>query len=162
MHFVLDLHHSSDGVRGQVLRNGADGPEDFSGWLELFRLLEPRPATGPDPVQTVRRLVEAENRHDREAAERLLAADFVGITRARGEEQARDELLAEVARPANPDLDRDVDADDLWTGRGPNLCVVRSIVTTDEPVRRFRNLHVLVVEQDRWRCLAWQVTELKP
>lgn len=161
MHFVLDLHHSSDGIRGQVMRNGASGPEDFSGWLDLFRLLEPHPATGPDPVQTVRQLAEAENRHDRHAAEQLLAADFVGITRARGEEQTRDKLLDEIASPGNPELYRAVDAHEVWMGQGLNLCVVRSIVSTDKPPKRFRNLHVLTMVQGHWLCLAWQVTELK-
>lgn len=50
MRYIIDLYHSSRGVHGEVLVEGADAPVPFWGWLELVRLLEPPPPpTGPAP-----------------------------------------------------------------------------------------------------------------
>jgi hypothetical protein len=94
----------------------------------------------------------------------LLSEDFVGITRANGKERTRDGLLADIAHPAKPALRRELeDLTILW--RSSDLAVARSTVATTDAGdpnagrRRFRNLHVLRLEEGRWRCLAWQVTE---
>jgi hypothetical protein len=49
MRFVLDLRQTAQGVEGEVTREGSGAAEPFCGWLELLRLLEPRPASSPDP-----------------------------------------------------------------------------------------------------------------
>jgi hypothetical protein len=40
MRFVVDLRHTDQDVEGEVLREGSEVAEPFSGWLELLRLLE--------------------------------------------------------------------------------------------------------------------------
>ncbi|MFG2001137.1 nuclear transport factor 2 family protein [Spirillospora sp. NPDC048911] len=165
MRFVLELHHTSDGIQGRLIRDDERKPAAFNGWLELLRLLEPRPPGAHALVESVRGLVQAENDCDREAASGLLSADCAGITRARGVEQGREQLLSEIAAPQNPLLHREIDVEGAW--RSSNLGVVRSIVAVHDPAKRtesparFRNLHVLTAEGGRWTCLAWQVTELK-
>lgn len=158
MRFILDLHHTPDGIHGQVIRDEPGQSESFNGWLELLRLLEPAPAgEGGDPALAVRLLVQAENNRDRETADGLLSAQFVGITRAKGSEQGRQELLMEIADPAKPAVHHRLDK--IWSRQASDLGVVRSIVTTDAP---FRNTHILIHEDGTWRCLAWHVTRLEP
>lgn len=41
MRFILDLHHTPDGVRGHLTPEGSDRAQPFEGWLDLLRLLEP-------------------------------------------------------------------------------------------------------------------------
>ncbi|WP_395110159.1 nuclear transport factor 2 family protein [Actinomadura sp. SCN-SB] len=176
MRFVLDLYPGPDGIHGQVTLEDRNSAESFSGWLELIRLLEPPPAQGesrPEPprdlVEPVRQLVEAENHRDRNTADRVLSESCVGVTRAGGIEQTREEFLDELASPRDLRLHRELDVVGAWSRRYPIFGVVRSIVTTRDRSRidhavkgRFRNLHVLVLEDERWRCLAWQVTRLAP
>jgi hypothetical protein len=38
--YVVELHQIADVVQGQVTRQGSTEPEQFTGWLELLRLLE--------------------------------------------------------------------------------------------------------------------------
>ena len=120
-----------------------------------------------DLIERVRRLVEAENERDRAKAESILAEDFAAITRARGVEQNRYDLLEEVANPKNPTLRRELDESDLWIRISGNQGVVRSLVrTTDrsspnDPPVTFRNVHVFERQRDSWNCLSWQVTKLE-
>jgi hypothetical protein len=51
MRFVLDLRETTQGVEGEVTREGSGTAEPFCGWLELLRLLELRPASRPGPRQ---------------------------------------------------------------------------------------------------------------
>jgi hypothetical protein len=44
--FIVELHHTGDGVDGEVTAEGATESQRFSGWLELLRLLEPPPTQG--------------------------------------------------------------------------------------------------------------------
>ncbi len=117
-------------------------------------------------IELVRQLIEAENEHDREKAEPILAEDFTAITRARGEEQNRDALLEEIANPKNPNLLRKLDPG-AWERESGDLGVVRSFITMMDRTNpqaepgRFRNIHVFQRQQGRWLCVTWQVTGLK-
>jgi len=118
-----------------------------------------------DLTDLVCQLVKAENECERAKADSILAQNFTAITRARGEEQNRDDLLNEIENPKNPNIHRIVDV--LSTLGSGDIVVVRSVVTTTDqadsktPPKRFRNTHVFDKQQGTWLCVAWQVTELK-
>jgi Domain of unknown function (DUF4440) len=124
-------------------------------------------ASETDLIEQVRRLVEAENERNRATADEILAQDFAAITRARGVEQNRDALLAEVENPKNPNLRRELGESDLWVRVSGDQGVVRSLVKTtdrtspDEAPTTFRNVHVFERQGESWKCLAWQVTKLE-
>jgi len=123
-------------------------------------------AARASPIDLVRQLVEAENERNRAAAEAVLAEDFAAITRARGVEQDRDGLLDEIAQPKSSTVRRAL-GDDLWLHQSGDLAVVRSLVTTTDDAapadapKTYRNLHVFERRDGRWKCLAWQVSELR-
>ena len=110
-------------------------------------------------------LVKAENECDRAKVDSILAQNFTAITRARGEEQNRGDLLNEIENPKNPNIHRMVDA--LPPLGSDKIVVVRSVATTTDQAdskaspRSFRNIHVFEKQQEIWLCVAWQVTELK-
>jgi hypothetical protein len=120
--------------------------------------------TTPDAL--VITLIDAENTRDRQAADDVLAADFTQITRARGVEQARPALLDELEKPANTGILRSLVAGSLSTKTSGDLAVVRSLVETRDAAQpaaapgRFRNIHVFERQQNRWRCVIWQVTRV--
>jgi hypothetical protein len=119
----------------------------------------------PGPLDLVRRLVDAENAHDRAQAEPIIARECT-ITRARGVEQGSDALLDEIEHPRSSTIRRDL-VDASWIRESGAQAVVRSIVTTrdesapGDPPKTFRNLHVFEQQDGHWKCIAWQVTELK-
>lgn len=91
-----------------------------------------------------------------------MSENFAGITRAKGKEQGREALLDSIAEPADPSLRRRLESTKVWVWATPGCSVVRSVVVTDGPEPgRFRNVHVLAPEEGVWRCLVWQVTELR-
>ena len=57
--------------------------------------------------------------------------------------------------------------DDYWVRRSGDQAVVRSLVTTRDDAapgdgpKTFRNLHVFENQGGQWKCVAWQITELK-
>ena len=118
--------------------------------------------THADIVEVVQKLIEAENKKDATAAGRLLAPDFIAITRARGVEQDRTALLHEIEHPMNV-AERSLDGD-VCVRQSGDLAVVRSVVAvlagSPPAVARFRNTHVLRLYDGAWKCLAWQVTKL--
>jgi hypothetical protein len=121
---------------------------------------------GHDTVHIVGQLIEAENERDRTKAEHILAQNFIAITRARGEEQNKEQLLNEIANPKNPNLLRKLEDEHDRVLESENLAVVRSLLTTTDRTKSdstpewYRNIHVLIKEQGNWRCTAWQVTKL--
>lgn len=118
-----------------------------------------------DLTDLVCQLVKAENECDRAKVDSILAQNFTAITRARGEEQNRGDLLNEIENPKNPNIHRMVDV--LSPLGSDKIVVVRSVVTTTDQAdskaspRSFRNIHVFEKQQEIWLCVAWQVTELK-
>jgi hypothetical protein len=115
-------------------------------------------------VSVIQRLVNAENTRNAAAADALLAADFVAITRVRGVEQDRAALLGEIGHPPGQPVERRLEPE-TWVRQSGDLAVVRSVVRTIDgstpPVTaRFRNVHVLTREGGEWKCLSWQVTKL--
>ena len=118
-----------------------------------------------DLTDLVCQLVKAENECDRAKVDSILAQNFTAITRARGEEQNRGDLLNEIENPKNPNIHRIVDL--LSTLGSGDIVVVRSVITTTDQAdpkaspKRFRNIHVFEKQQGTWLCVAWQVTELK-
>ncbi|MGQ0537725.1 MAG: nuclear transport factor 2 family protein [Gemmatimonadaceae bacterium] len=114
----------------------------------------------------MRRLIDAENAAAHGHAAKVLAEDFVAITRARGEEQARAALLQEIANPRNPNITRAIEAEPRERVSG-DIGMVRSIVRAVDKTQpgatpnRYRNIHVFERRQGDWRCVLWQVTEIK-
>jgi hypothetical protein len=94
----------------------------------------------------VRDLVTAENNKDDKIADRILSPNFIAITRGKGIEERRDDLLRAIANPENPDILRQIVPDELWERASDNLGVVRSVITTHNRsnpgtiLGRFRNL----------------------
>jgi len=119
--------------------------------------------TNTEIISVVEQLIEAENAANADAAGRLLAPDFTAITRARGVEQDRAQLLKELASPASS-LMRRLEGEPS-VRQSADLAVVRTVVVVTDGssppgVSRFRNTHILTRQADAWRCVAWQVTEL--
>lgn len=116
--------------------------------------------------QMVSQLVEAENRRDRAAGERILSEDFTG-TRENGQEQDRAALLIEIATPSHPNFVRNV-SDVSVLAVNENVGVTRSIITAWDqnapaiPSAEFRNIHVFRYQEGNWRCITWQETRLNP
>jgi ketosteroid isomerase-like protein len=118
--------------------------------------------TDKDITAVVAQLIDAENAADTRAADRLLADDFTAITRARGVEQGRADLLDEIGKSKTPGQRRL--ESDPWVRQNGDLAVVRSVVTmpgeSPAQLNRFRNTHVLARTGGQWKCVAWQVTKL--
>jgi hypothetical protein len=120
------------------------------------------------PAQVVAELIRSENERDAALADRYLAVGFTGITRSAGFEESREQILATIANPANPDLVRSLRVDHVWSNDDAGLAIVRSLVTTerrgapDVQDGAYRNVHVLLLEADTWRCVHWQATRLEP
>jgi len=123
-------------------------------------------------------------------ARKILDDDFLGITRATGREQEREEYLEEVAAADDTsqkddknkwrwlDIADPATAPDLVEpgskGRRKrtklkvvgDAAVVRAVVstrvpgTTDQVEGRYRNTFTLIRRPSGWRVVAWQVTEL--
>jgi hypothetical protein len=115
--------------------------------------------------ELVAELVAAENDCDRDRADRVLAASFLGITRARGVEQNREQLLDQIAHCPN-NLVRTLEESSATTYASEAFAVVRSIVGVNDsvgtPQGRYRNLHAFERQNQQWICVAWQVTKLEP
>jgi ketosteroid isomerase-like protein len=131
-------------------------------------------SSNSDLVKQVHLLIEAENKHNREMAEAILAQNFTAITRAKKkdqekQEQGRDALLGKIAEEMNSqnNIERKLDEHDFSVWESGDIGVVRSLVMTINPkdpeviLGRFRNIHVFQKQQGQWRCVAWQVTKLE-
>ena len=135
----------------------------YPAWLAQLAVAE---ASNADPLAAVRALVDCENTRARDRADSLLSPDFTGLTRRTGVERSRSELLDDIAN-SNLSVQRRLDDAGSWTRTSGDLAVARSVVTTTDTTKpgeapgRFRNTHVFELRADAWRCLAWQVTELK-
>jgi ketosteroid isomerase-like protein len=118
-------------------------------------------------IEVVRELLRCENGADADRAGQILSEGFLGLTRAKGVERTRVELLDDIAHPKNPDIERELEAGTSSVRVAPDLAVTRTVVVTGNrrdaaaPHQRFRNTHVFEREGGVWRCVAWQVTELK-
>lgn len=105
----------------------------------------------------VKDLIKAENSKDRGKADKILSKKFIAITRSKGEEQDREKLL-EAIENSNRN-DREVYDLHVIGDESDKTVIVRSIVKV--PIS-YRNTHVFVKEEnEEWRCISWQVTELK-
>jgi hypothetical protein len=115
--------------------------------------------------ELVAELISAENNCDRYRADRLLAASFLGITRARGIEQDREQLLDQIANCPN-NMVRKLEEITTTTYASNAFALVRSIVGVNDsvgaPQGRYRNLHAFERQDQLWTCVAWQVTKLVP
>jgi hypothetical protein len=115
--------------------------------------------------ELVAELVAAENDCDRDRADKILAASFLGITRARGVEQNREQLLDQVAHCPN-NVVRTLEESSATIYASETFALVRSIVGVSDSVGtaqgRYRNLHAFERQDQQWTCVAWQVTKLAP
>jgi mannose-6-phosphate isomerase-like protein (cupin superfamily) len=113
----------------------------------------------------VRRLIEAENAASRKDVDKILSADFLGITRADGSEQDRAGLLRAIEGSKAQDRVRELEQPAM-VSHGAESGVVRSVVmvrlSSDRAavVGRFRNTHSFCLEGGEWHCVGWQVTRL--
>jgi len=114
----------------------------------------------------VGQLIDAENMASREQANRILSAQFSGITRADGTEQDRDQLLDAIERSKGQERFRELDQSSVDVSQGVDAGIVRSVVvvrTRSGPsaiIGRFRNTHSFRLEGTEWHCVGWQVTRL--
>jgi hypothetical protein len=117
------------------------------------------------PRELVAELVAAENDCDRNRADKVLAATFLGITRASGVEQNRAQLLDQIAHSPNNVL-RKLEESIATTYAAEGFALVQSIIqvtaSVGTPQGRYRNLHAFERQNRRWSCVAWQVTKLDP
>ncbi|HAJ37903.1 MAG TPA: hypothetical protein DCL15_19710 [Chloroflexi bacterium] len=119
-----------------------------------------------DEVRRLNRATfEAEQRREQEPLEAILADEF-RIKRASGTVQSKKEMIYDVLFGPNPFLERRVAEDD-----GPdnpkifaNCAVITSLLTTQEQgndgallQKTFRNVKIFMKQEDRWRCVSWQV-----
>jgi ketosteroid isomerase-like protein len=130
-----------------------------------------------DLIKQVHQLIEAENKHNREMADAILAQNFTAITRAikkdqEKQEQDRDALLRKIEEKSEEkngqiNIERKLDEHDFSVWQSGDIGVVRSLVMTINPkdpqviLGRFRNIHVFEKQQEQWLCVAWQVTKLE-
>ena len=117
-------------------------------------------------IGLVRELIKAENERDKIIAERILSKNFIAIMRANGEEQNREELLKRIENPANTNINRQYKGGRDIIPSSKKFGVIESIImTTDKEKPKdmpklYRNIHVFV-EEDTWRCISWEVNEIK-
>src|SRR3712207_1288614 len=110
----------------------------------------------------IRSLIEAESAASREQADQILSAQFLGITRADGTEQDRDQLLGTIEKSKGQDRVRELEQSALNISHGEDAAVVRSVVVVrqhSDPsaiVGRFRNTNSFRREGTEWRCVGWQ------
>src|SRR5947209_2830228 len=124
-------------------------------------------ATRDDWIDPVGQLVDAENEggaEGRRKASKILAQDFMTITRADGRVEDRGALLDAIEKHANKNhrrLNRE-----RWDVREfGDAAVVTSVVTmhktkdTEEVLGTYRNIHVFHGKVEGvGLCVAWQVT----
>jgi hypothetical protein len=118
----------------------------------------------------VRRLFLAENRQDAEDADRILASDYLPITRARGQvDQSRKQTLKNIAA-GSPLFMRHVDQVVIEVTFFPDnnrMAIARSLLPTTDaratpPAEAsYRNINVFLKREDKWQCVAWQVTQVQ-
>jgi hypothetical protein len=117
-------------------------------------------------IHLIDELIRAENEEDNSIAEPILSQNFIAIIRASGEEQNREDLLKRIDDPPNKNIIRHFKGGHDMIASSKNFAVIESIViTTDKenPIvmpKLFRNMHIFVKE-DVWRCISWEVTEIK-
>ena len=117
-------------------------------------------------IGLVRKLIKAENERDKIIVELILSKNFIAIMRANGEEQNREELLKRIENPTNTNINRQFKGGRNIIPSSKKFGVIESIImTTDKEKpndmpKLFRNIHVFVKE-DKWRCIYWEVNEIK-
>jgi hypothetical protein len=116
-----------------------------------------------DPLMSlVINLIGSENDKNRNNAQMILSKEFIAITRSSGKEENREMLLKSIEKGSekNPNIVRIMDKEYKVVENG-HLGIVRSKVITKNPEGNYRNLHIFRKENDHWKCIIWQVTELK-
>ena len=117
-------------------------------------------------IGLVRKLIKAENERDKIIVELILSKNFIAIMRANGEEQNREELLKRIENPTNTNIDRQFKGGRDIIPSSKKFGLIESIIMTmnkekpNDMPKLFRNIHVFVKE-DKWRCISWEVNEIK-
>jgi hypothetical protein len=105
---------------------------------------------------------------DREAADNILADDYIPITRAKGQTDSdREDTLKKIAN-ASASRHRDVDRAEINVAlfQDDSVAIVKSRlpVTNSEHnppvVEHYLNMHVFLKRNNQWKCVAWQVTKV--
>jgi hypothetical protein len=120
--------------------------------------------------ELVRTLFRCENHPgDRATADKILADDYLPITRAKGQvDRNREETLDKIASsPAS--FHRDVDSADIDVAlfQDNTMAIARSRLSTSDSAQQppaigsYRNMHVLLKRNNQWQCIAWQVTRIQ-
>ena len=98
----------------------------------------------------------------------ILASDYLPIVRGRGQvDLDRDDTLKKIAA-GSPSFVRHVARADIKVDLflDNQVAIIRSLLPTtdsrDTPIVEapYRNLHVFLRTDDKWRCIAWQVTRV--
>jgi hypothetical protein len=119
--------------------------------------------------ELVRSLFRSENHPgNRDAAEDILAIDYLPITRAKGQlDLDRNDTLQKIAN-ASASRHRDVDnaTIDVALFQDDSIAIAKSLLPMtnleyDPPiVEYYRNMHVFLHRNNLWQCVAWQVTKV--
>jgi hypothetical protein len=116
----------------------------------------------------IKNLLDAENNGKSEIAKPYLSEDFIAITRSKGLEQNKEELIKAIDESTkdkkkiesdNKQEKRRLERDHFKVFYWNNVAVSRSIVNFQN--EKFRNIHVFVNEKGNWLCKMWQVTKLE-
>ena len=137
--------------------------------------------TSRDIAHSVHQLFRAENRAyqgnsddtlaagtERKVVESILAADFIQITRGKGQVLTRAGLVEDISENARPEFRRHVSRAqtevDLFSESGVAVATTLLPATnhgnTAIEQASYRNLHVFVNRDGVWKCVVWQVTKV--
>lgn len=118
----------------------------------------------------VRKLFQSENYPgDRNTANDILAADYLPITRGKGQvDLDRDDTLKKIAGASGSFQRRVDDAEiDVALFLDDQVAIARSLLpatdsaTTPPTDASFRNMQVFLKRENGWQCVAWQVTRVQ-
>lgn len=116
-------------------------------------------------IKLNRATFKAEDDLDAKAMAELLTDDFF-IVRASGALSKKEAALKETVDPARKGLTREVvdgSEDVRVSGNGGFVACLITLKRDGRVVGQFRNLKVCAKGNDgKWRCVAWQVTEVAP
>jgi hypothetical protein len=119
--------------------------------------------------ELVRSLFRSENHPgNRDAADNILAIDYLPVTRAKGQlDLDREDTLQKIAN-ASASRHRDVDnaTIDVTLFQDDSVAIAKSLLPmtnleSNPPIiEYYRNMHVFLNRNNQWQCVAWQVTKV--
>jgi hypothetical protein len=175
MRVVVEIHHTGDGVEGEVRMEAGTVSRPFSSWLDLLRLLEQ-----PDPQQPPWHRPPVPDRSSaaiRTDIDQLAATnERIGTAESNGDVGYLDSMLAPVLafrRSSGVCIDRQHFLDDIAPGPprttrvesvellDHDRAVVRCVVEMSDSTQHgaYDNLRLFVRVDGDWRLLGWANAE---